>query len=77
MASTITAATLTVTLTETINLNGTAQGSTNTLALSNINEISKRIVTVLTAGIELLKFHDTAAAGQFVYGDTRYIRIHN
>ena len=77
MASTITAAKLTVTISETINLNGSQQGASNSLEISSINEISKRIVTVLTAGIELLKFHDTAAAGQFVYGDVRYIRITN
>ena len=77
MASTITAAKLTVTISETINLNGSQQGASNSLEISSINEISKRIVTVLTAGIELLKFHDTAAAGQFVYGDVRYFRITN
>ena len=77
MASTITASTMTVKITETINLNGQNQGGTNTLTIGSINEVSKRIVSVLTAGIELMKFHDTAAAGQFVYGDVRYIRITN
>ena len=77
MASTIVGAKLTVTVTATINLNGSAQGASNSCEVSSVNEISKRIVTVLTAGIELMKFHDTAAAGQFVYGDVRYIRITN
>ena len=41
MTSTLTAATMTVTLTESINLNGTNQGATNTLSLASIAEISK------------------------------------
>ena len=77
MASTITSGTLTVKITEEIILNGRDQGAINELSIGSVNEISKRIVSVLTAGIELMKFHDTAAAGQFVYGDVRYIRITN
>ena len=48
MTSTITAATLTVTLKESIELNGVEQGATNTKTIANVNEISKRIVTVST-----------------------------
>lgn len=77
MATTITNATMVVTIEEDLTLNGQQQGGTTTLSISNIDEVSKRIVSVLTAGIELLKFHDTPAAGQFVYGDVRYIRITN
>ena len=43
MASTITAATLTVTINESISLNGSQQGSTNTVNIASIAEISKRI----------------------------------
>ena len=39
MASTITAGTLTVKLTETIALNGTNMDATNTLTVNSINEI--------------------------------------
>ena len=77
MATTVTNGTLKVTITEQCYLNGRNQGGSQTLSISNVDEVSKRVVTVLTAGIELLKFHDTAAAGQFVYGDVRYIRITN
>ena len=41
MATTITNATLTVTLTESINLNGTEQGATNTRTIAEVNEIFK------------------------------------
>ena len=46
MASTITAATMTVTITESISLNGADQGATNTLSIASINEVVKRIVTI-------------------------------
>ena len=46
MASTITAGTLTVKLTETIALNGTNMDATNTLTVNAINEINQRIVTI-------------------------------
>tara|TARA_Y100001937_G_scaffold91533_1_gene123904 strand:+ start:174 stop:665 length:492 start_codon:yes stop_codon:yes gene_type:complete len=85
MASTISAATLTVTLTEAITLNGSAQGATNTVTVDNVNEISKRIVTVPTTESGLLGFSTTLEtdlaksylAGQFDEDDVRYIRITN
>tara|TARA_R100001594_G_scaffold38491_1_gene69748 strand:+ start:729 stop:1184 length:456 start_codon:yes stop_codon:yes gene_type:complete len=70
-------ATLKTTLLEEITLNGDEQRILTSKSYSSISEFSRRIVSVLTAGIELMKFHDTAAAGQFVYGDVRYIRITN
>ena len=45
MASTISAATLTVTITEAVTLNGYDQGSSNSLSIASINEVMKRIVT--------------------------------
>ena len=44
MTTTLTAATLTVELKETIDLNGMEQGSTNTLTIGSVAEIFKRIV---------------------------------
>ena len=43
MTTTITAADMTVTLTEAITLNGYDQGSKNTLTISSIAEVFKRI----------------------------------
>ena len=78
MASTVTAATLTVKLTEQIKLNGVEQGSTNTLTINSINEVSKRIVTAQTTAREILVF-DTAAIGpgKYIKANIRYIRITN
>jgi hypothetical protein len=48
MTSTVTAATMTVKIVESITLNGDDHGSTNTLTIASINEVMKRIVTVTT-----------------------------
>lgn len=84
MASTITAATLTITITEAITLNGSAQGATNSITVDNVNEIVKRIVTVTHSSESGLLGFDSASlfstgylAGQFTEGDVRYIRITN
>ena len=78
MASTITAGTLNVTLTERIVLNGRDQGSTNTLSISGISEISKRIVTITTTESTIATFSAAvASAGHYVAADVRYIRFTN
>jgi hypothetical protein len=77
MASTITAATLTVSVTESILLNGKQQGATNTKTVASVNEISKRIVTVTTTEAEILKFASTIDAGRYIIGDVRYMRFTN
>ncbi len=78
MASTITAATLTVTHTESISLNGSAQGATNSFTVASVNEISKRIVTITTTEAEILKFHTSEIdAGRYITGDVRYMRFTN
>ena len=77
MASTITAATLTVTLTESVTLNGSDQGATNTLSIASVNEVSKRIVTATTAERIILVFGDNIAAGQFDKTKAVYVRITN
>ena len=78
MTSTISSATLTVTLTESITLNGTAQGASNTTTFSSINEISKRIVTITTTESTIATFSSAvASAGHYVAANVRYIRFTN
>ena len=78
MTTTLTAATLTVTLKESIELNGVEQGATNTKTLASVNEVSKRIVTVTTTEAEVIAFHASAiSSGTFIEGDVRYIRFTN
>jgi hypothetical protein len=77
MATTLKAATLTVKLTEQISLNGTEQGSTNTLTIASVNEVSKRITTVTTSKHELISFSGTVGKGNYVLADMRYMRFTN
>ena len=85
MATTLKSATLKVTIEEEIILNGVRQDSKNVLRISDVNEISKRIVNIGTAEIGLLGFgtayntelSKTYLAGQFDEDTVRYIRITN
>lgn len=78
MSSTITPATLTVTISEAIELNGQAVNSENTLELININEIDKRVMTIPTVSeVTVVSFGSAVAAGTFVRGDLQYFRVTN
>ena len=77
MTSTLTAATMTVTVTESINLNGTNQGATNTLSLASIAEVSKRIVNVTASEVEVIAMATAVASGTFVESTVKYIRLTN
>ena len=82
-------ANLKVTIREELTLNGYAQGANNTLTISDINEISKRIVTATTTEAGLLGFLSALSnvgvtankvgylAGILDDGDVRYMRITN
>ena len=77
MASTLTAATMSVTISENINLNGTNQGATNTLSLASIAEVSKRIVNVPASEVEVVAMSTAVASGTFVESTVKYIRFTN
>jgi hypothetical protein len=77
MTSTITPATLTLTVKESIELNGLEQGSTNTQTIASVKEVSKRIVTVTNTERIILAFGANIAAGQFDETKVMYIRITN
>ena len=78
MTSTITAATLTVKITETVSLNGREQGGDNTLTVGSINEIFKRIVTVPVTEINIYTTTDSVAGGsQFKSARVQYVRLTN
>lgn len=80
MATTINASTLTVTVTEEISLNGSAQGATNSHTISSINEISKRIVTCPASNTTTIATFASAvntSAGAIDVEDARYIRVTN
>ena len=78
MASTLSSATMTVRVVESIKLNGTEQGAVNTKTISSINEISKRIITITTAESVIATFSAAvASAGHYVAADVRYMRFTN
>lgn len=78
MATTLTNATLTVTISESITLNGQAINSDNQLLVSDINEISKRIVSIpIAAETTVIVFAALVAAGTFIAANVKYIRIAN
>ena len=78
MASTLSSATMTVRVVESIKLNGTEQGAINTKTISSINEISKRIITITTTESTIATFSSAvASAGHYIAADVRYIPFIN
>ena len=73
-------ATLTTTVTESVVLNGSNQGSSNTLSITGINDVYKRIVSCpASATTTVLTFNDavTGAAGAVDAQLSKYIRVTN
>lgn len=78
MASSIVPATLTVTISEAINLNGQPINSQNQLTIANIASVDKRIVTIpYTSEVTVVDFATQVAAGTFVSGNLKYMRVTN
>ena len=80
MATTITNSTMTVTVSESITLNGSQQGGTNSFTVSAIDEVYKRIVTCPannTTTIATFNSNVHGAAGAIDVEDARYIRVTN
>ena len=71
-------ATLSVTHSESIVLNGQQFGGTNLITISGINEISKRILTITTAESTIATFSGAvASAGHYNDSAVRYMRFTN
>lgn len=77
MSSTISNASLTVTVSEKLTLNGTEHGSTKKMTISGINEVSKRIMTAPTTGVQVYAGSTAAGLGTYVTNNVKYIRITN
>lgn len=78
MATTILPSTLTVTISEQINLNGQPINSKNDLTIANIKAVDKRIVTIpFTSEVTVVDFATQVAAGTFVSSNLKYVRITN
>ena len=68
---------LVVTHKESLILNGSQQGSTNTLTIDGINNAFKRLVSVPVSEVSLLSFGTAVASGTFNELNVRYVRITN
>ncbi len=80
MASTITNATLTVTITESLSLGGTQYGGTKTLEIADINEAFKRIVKCAasqTTTIATFNGNAFASDNALDLEDAKYVRVTN
>jgi len=73
-------ANLTVTLTESVTLNGSVRGSTNQLTITGIEQVMERIVTIPNdqdTTVLLTKGTVSTSDGAIDIHDTKYIRITN
>ena len=77
MATSITPATLTVTINESVILNGYERSGTNTLTIASVTEVDNRIVNVGTSEVHIIGFGAANGQGSFVRTDVKYIRITN
>ena len=82
MASTIQAADLTVTIAESVVLNGFEQGTTNTYTIADVNEVQRRIIncngSLETTLIKFGPYGAGASRGPEIHvDDVRYLRITN
>ena len=78
MASTVTAATLTVTVQESITLNNLERGSKNVLTVANINEVDNRVMSIPSASeVTVVSLGTAVAGGQYIRSDVKYVRITN
>ena len=77
MPSKVISKTLTVRVSEDIELNGKKYGNVNISEIPDVNEVSTRIVTALSTGTSILKFAAEAGPGTYVTGNVKYIRVTN
>jgi len=71
---------LTVTLTESVDLNGSARGSTNTLTISGVDDVYHRIITCPAnqdSTIATFRAGSNTADNALDLEDTKYIRVTN
>ena len=77
MASTVTAADLTVTITESYTLNSVVYGNTVNKIFSSKGQVDQRIMSVATTEKTLFNFGSADSAGTGVTTDYAYFRVTN
>lgn len=77
MATTITAAPLTVSITESITLGGSDRGSTHTQTIADVTEYTNRILDIGTSETDIVGFGSANGQGSYVRTDVAYMRFSN
>jgi hypothetical protein len=77
MATTVTNANLTVTVTDAVTLNGQAYGNTNTLTVTSIDEVYSRIVEVPIGAFTPVLQLGATGQGQLTAANVKYVRVTN
>ncbi len=78
MASTVTPATATVQIVESLTLGGVDRGGTHTRSISNVAEADRRVMTIDSANeIDIIELNSNNGQGKFIRSAIRYIRITN
>ena len=77
MATSLTAGTLTVKITESFSIGGVDRGGEHTVSVSSIDEISRRVVNVGTSEVAIISMGAANSAGTFITNNIKYIRITN
>ena len=77
MASTVTAADLLVTITESYTLNNVSYGNTTTKTFSSKGQVDQRIMSAATTETSLFNFSTADSAGIGVAADYVYFRVTN
>ena len=73
-------ATLKVNIIESITVNGSNYGAKNTLSISGINEVDKRVVSATNATNGTQVYAGSASVngpGKFIHANVKYVRITN
>jgi len=77
MSSTITKATLSVVINESVKLNEKEYGARQEVKIKNINEVSQRIVNVPTSQVTILQLSSSVGPGTYKTSDLQYLRMTN
>lgn len=68
---------LTVTISESLSLNGKEQGAKNTQTVTSVTQFDHRVVTATTTEQSILLFDSAVAAGTFEDSSVEYMRVTN
>ena len=74
---TFAASTLTVTLKESLTLDGRDYGGNQSYSFSSIGNVTRRIETVTTTEATIITFSTAMGPGQYIPGQVKYLRFSN